>query len=700
MNAILNAALEYAEQGYSIIPVDKGTKKPCIAWKEYQKRIATEEEIESWWEKYPEANVAIITGETSCLAVVDADSQAGIDWMTKHCTRTTVYATTGKGKHAYYTYPYHTAIKNAVRIAPDVDVRGEGGYVVAPPSIHSSGKAYEWEIVGGGWDDLPEFKPVNGFKTLFTDEEQPKGGNLNVNLSGVKTAPVNTGVEKGSRNNTLAQLAGKWSKAGLEFDEIEMLAKKWNSKNTPPLGESEIKATLKSIWKRHVENDVVEIEALPISEMPLITETKEKQFPEALLHPGGLLEELMEYIEKNSAVSVPMFSLAGALSFLGAVMGQKVMTQTGLRTNLYCISIGASGSGKNGAIDTLPQLLRRTEAFQIQGPTELTSETAILSWIEKENKRNCWFCLDEIGQVIKGMQNPASPQAGIPRQLTSLFSSTDRPISKGYAVSANNIFVPWHHVSLYGATTKGRFWEGIRGEEVSDGFLARILVFQSDSDSPFPKAKKGFDIPPSIIKKLNDIYNIQIDYDESIGNMPNLRTPIPNIIPFSDEAADIMDKFARYYHKLKNEKKDDESGISSIYGRAAEHATKIALIHAVSLEGSKIKEIGINSVKYACQLVQYLSEFIILALKNNIAETETASWKLKILKAIRDVMSKNKTKRPDYIGASLRDLQRGRCQGLKSKELQELLNDLVVAEKIGKGSQIINGKSVIKYFVI
>lgn len=705
MSTIFNAAIELAEQGYSVIPVDRATKKPCIPWKEYQSRIATEEEIESWWEQFPEANVAIITGGISCLAVVDADSDTGIEWMLKHCTKTTVYAKTGKGKHAYYTYPYHTAVKNAVKIAPDVDVRGEGGYVVAPPSIHASGKQYEWEIVGGGWDDLPEFEPINGFKTLFDEStgEKTKGGNLNVNLSGVKTAPINTGVEKGSRNNTLAQLVGKWAKAGLEIDEIDILAKEWNKKNAPPLGAKEVDATLRSIWKRHFENDPEPLDVPEYSSdiIPVFEMEEEKALSEQLLHPGGILEEIMDYIEENSAVSVPIFSLSAALSFLGAIAGQKFMTETGLRTNLYCISLGCSGSGKNGALATLPLLLRNSIAAEIAGPTELTSDTAVLSWIAKETGHNCWFCLDEIGQVLKGMQNPASPQAGIPRLLTSLFSSTDRPTSKGYAQSANNIYIPWHHTSLYGTTTPDRFWESIRGAEVADGFLARLLVFHSDHDAPFPKPKKKFSLPKELIQKLNDIYNVYTETDKSSGNIPNLHVPIPNILPLEDGAASqLADKFARFYHDLKNKHKTDEIGKASIYGRAAEHMNKIAMVVAVSSQGAKVTSVDVNSVRYACYLIQHLTDSLIKNIEKNISETEVSTWKNKILKAIRDVMQKKKQKGEKENGATLRDLQRGRCSGLKSKDLQELINDLLIAEKIVKIKKVSNGKDIIKFYVV
>lgn len=704
-NTILDAAIELLERDFSVIPVDRMTKKPLVSWKEYQSRLPTEEELEEWWTKYPDANVAIITGKISGLAVVDADSQVGMEWIDKHCTKTTVYSKTGKGKHAYYLYPYHTDIKNAVRIAPDVDVRGEGGYVIAPPSIHANGTKYEWIFSSDGFDDMPEFEPVNGFKSLFPNQKT-EGGNLNVNLSNVKTT-ANTsttdGVEKGSRNNTLAQKAGKWAKAGLEFAEIELLAKQWNKTNKPPLGESELKATLRSIWKRHVENDVVEND---IPETPHLkpgkTIKKETPFPDDLLHPGGLLEEIMDYIRDHSAASKPIFSLAASLSCLGAVMGQKVMTQTGLRTNLYCISLGYSGSGKNGAISTLPQILRHTKAMQYQGPTELTSETAILSWIAKETGRNCWICLDEIGQVLKGMKNPMSPQAGIPRQLTSLFSATDRPISKGYAISSNNLYIPWHHVSLYGTTTPDRFWESVSGGEVADGFLARILVFNDPSDPDFPQYDKKFAISDHLIKKINEIVEIEesIEWDKSAGNMPNMHIPIPKAVPFTDESYKIFEKFAYHYHQKRNQFKTDEFGRASIYGRAAEHAGKISLIHAVSSNSSKTKEIDVESVKYACRLVEYLTEKLIIEVAKNITETEVASWKMKIIKAIKDIMAKNKLKNKDYTGVSIRELQQGRCKGLKSKELQELINDLVIAETVGKVSVSINGQKTIKYYTV
>jgi hypothetical protein len=188
--------------------------------------------------------------------------------------------------------------------------------------------------------------------------------------------------------------------------------------------------------------------------------------------------------------------------------------------------------------------------------------------------------------------------------------------------------------------------------------------------------------------------------DESMGNMPDKHIPIPNAIPFTDDAFKIFDAFSLHYHNKRNSFKTDEMGRASIYGRAAEHAAKFSLIHAVSLYGSQIKTIGTESIAYACQLVEYITERLIKDVYKNIAETYVASWKIKILNAIKDIMVKNKAKKKDYTGVSIRELQQTRCKGLKSKELQELLNDLVLAESVGKVTITINGQKAIKYYAV
>jgi hypothetical protein len=77
-NKVLEAAIAYREKGFSIIPV-KENKKPCIKWERYQTEKPDRGLIKEWFDKWPNANVAIVTGKVSGVDVIDIDSQEGED---------------------------------------------------------------------------------------------------------------------------------------------------------------------------------------------------------------------------------------------------------------------------------------------------------------------------------------------------------------------------------------------------------------------------------------------------------------------------------------------------------------------------------------------------------------------------------------------------------------------------------------------
>src|SRR5262249_15398402 len=106
------------------------------------------------WTQWPEANIGIATGAISGLVVLDVDPRHGGDesleqWKTRygHDFLTTVTSCTGGGGwHLFYTHPGQSMqIKNKVGLAPGLDIRGDGGYIVAPPSLHASGQRYAWK---------------------------------------------------------------------------------------------------------------------------------------------------------------------------------------------------------------------------------------------------------------------------------------------------------------------------------------------------------------------------------------------------------------------------------------------------------------------------------------------------------------------------------------------------------------------------
>lgn len=162
----LDQALALWRRGLSVIPVPRADgrrydgKVPAIAWREYQDRLATEDEIRGWFTS--DQNIAVITGAVSGVVAVDCDALDALRRWTRHRPYTPWQVQTGRGWHLYYAHP-GVRVPNRARLETRdgrlaIDVRGDGGYVIAPGSIHASGAEYR---EAGDWtvphEQLPRF---------------------------------------------------------------------------------------------------------------------------------------------------------------------------------------------------------------------------------------------------------------------------------------------------------------------------------------------------------------------------------------------------------------------------------------------------------------------------------------------------------------------------------------------------------------
>lgn len=160
---VLNHALEYARKGWAVFPVHGIKGGICTCQKGHDctspgkhprtksgvKEASTDEAtIRNWFAEKPYLNIGIATGAISGLVVVDVDAKnGGLESLEKLDLGTALTTKTGGGGvHLYYEWPATETIGNSVgTLAPGIDIRGAGGYVVAPPSLHISGKSYVWE---------------------------------------------------------------------------------------------------------------------------------------------------------------------------------------------------------------------------------------------------------------------------------------------------------------------------------------------------------------------------------------------------------------------------------------------------------------------------------------------------------------------------------------------------------------------------
>lgn len=234
-------ALAYADQlGWNVIPVDKN-KRPWIKWEKYQEQKVTAKEIEEWWDRWPSAGIAVITGEISGLVVVDVENSEGLPFINEHvedATKSTLVSKTGGGGwHLFFKHPGNVTVPNAVKIFPNVDVRGDGGYVVVPPSLHHSGNQYKWELKA-----KPSPLPLSLQQKLFS----PKHRKLS-------SGDWQVDIPEGKRDEELTRRAGKLLQIGIAPGEALNMLIAWDQAHCkPPLGEEEIRKIVNSIHRKEL----------------------------------------------------------------------------------------------------------------------------------------------------------------------------------------------------------------------------------------------------------------------------------------------------------------------------------------------------------------------------------------------------------------------------------------------------------------
>ncbi len=254
MNEVLKAALLYRGHGYSIIPT-KPDKKPYIPWTPYQSQKAEPTTIEQWWKEWPEANIGIVTGKISGIVVVDVDNEAGREALDKYIPDSLLVPSSNTprgGVHLYFKHP-GSPVGNATGILPGVDVRGNGGYVIAPPGKGANGKAYSW-IDGLSIFDIPPAEMPDEFLSkLSIHFKQIKQVGLFLSNS---LADLSNWFTEGHRDNTLFHIAIALLKGSMPESEVEVVLRQLALSCTPPYNPpqlKEIKIKIKSAIK-HISN--------------------------------------------------------------------------------------------------------------------------------------------------------------------------------------------------------------------------------------------------------------------------------------------------------------------------------------------------------------------------------------------------------------------------------------------------------------
>ena len=209
--------------------------------------------IRAWWRHDHRFNVGIATGAVSGLFVVDVDGlDAEVELRKLEQVHgelpATVEAITARGRHVYFQTPGERVPNSASKIAPGIDVRGDGGYVLAPPSIHPSGRGYAWSVdstdtltiapdwllakiitLGGGKKKLPT--PSSEWGALIVD-----------------------GIDEGQRDNAATRLCGYLLRHYIDPILTLELLRLWNAARCrPPLPQEDIERIVASIAGKEIK---------------------------------------------------------------------------------------------------------------------------------------------------------------------------------------------------------------------------------------------------------------------------------------------------------------------------------------------------------------------------------------------------------------------------------------------------------------
>ena len=377
--------------------------------------------------------------------------------------------------------------------------------------------------------------------------------------------------------------------------------------------------------------------------------------PEHLLQVPGFIGDLVRYTLETAKRPLPGLALGAALTLLGTLAGRKVRLEDNTRSNIYVLGVAPSGSGKDWPRQVNKDILLAAGGEKLLGPEGLHSGSALVSSVSDQPA--CLIQWDEIGRCLKTMSSPQSPHLySISTNLMKLFSSSGTVfLGDGYADSRRNKSINQPCVCLFGTTVPRSFFEGLTADNVSDGFLSRVLIFEGEMS---PKvARKADPLPQELI----DVTRWWINH-RTPGNLANAN-PDPESVPIQPEAAQIFGYLDTEADRLACILGDP---VGTIWTRAGEKANKLALLYACSCchESPIIDE---GAALWACELSDYLTRRMVFLVSRWVAENQYESTVMRIVRIITEAGPEGITKA---------ELTR-KTRALRPKERDEVLEMLL-----------------------
>jgi hypothetical protein len=392
-------------------------------------------QVAKWWQKWPTANIGIATGRVSGLVVVDVDPRNGgddsfdaLEEQHEGFPDTVVCLTGGGGKHLYYANP-NGDVKLSAELADGIDLKSDGGYVVAPPSNHADGGTYWYDFdstpENTGIAPLPEWITT---KAAAATRDSP-AANPTDQFTSLDPAEILTGVPVGERNDTVYRYMCRLRGKNLDRDEAYALGRQIvaNSPPDPPFPETEMRRCLESAWK-HPPGEAASIGVdldRTTSRFTIVTGDEIESLPEPEWLIDGVLIQgslVVLYGGPGTFKSFVALSMAGCIS--AGLQWQERETHQG--TVIY---VAAEGVGDLGV---------RVKAFRVANDLDsLPGVSYVLEpvnlFTDKASRGDADALAGQIGDLDPGLvifdtlaRSMAGGDENFAKDINSVIASADR----------------------------------------------------------------------------------------------------------------------------------------------------------------------------------------------------------------------------------------------------------------------------------
>ena len=680
-----DAALCYAELGYQVFPCVPGGKTP-LAEHGFHDATTDAGRIEEWWSDYPDANIGIATAGLLVLDVDAADGRPN-PWLSDSpdrqldLARAPCQVTPRGGLQYLFRQPAGKAWRcTAGRLAPSVDTRTDGGYIVVPPSVRAEG-AYRWQdtmaldVPPGGLPVPPDWLAEALDGLAATSPTLPRGA--------TSSAGGNP-IPEGQRNSALASLAGTMRRVGMGHAEILAALLETNrTRCLPRLTPKEVERIAASVARYSPDEVAVAVAENHWAQMCEERDAQDRPpdpgpFPERLLAVPGFVHDVMEFTLATAFKPQPVLALGAAVALMGTLAGRKVADAYNTRTNVYCLGVCMSGGGKDRARQVNKEILFHAGLDRMAGPEGIASHAGLIAAVEKQPA--ILFQLDEIGRILKtiGEPNRAPHLYHIATVLMKLFtSSASVYIGDAYADTKRNKTINQPHACLYGTTVPRSLYEGLTTESMTDGFLSRMLVFESSDQDPESQEPLVADIPKPIL----DAARFWGEFRPA-GNLSD-ENPRPMVVPCTDEAKAILADLER---RARGERQSVSDTIATMWTRTTEKAHKLALIHACSADRER-PVVGEASARWAADLSEYLTRRMIFTAGLWVSETPFEARRKRVLRDIRQAEGGRLTRTQLYR----------KTKHLTSKEREDIITSLLETGEIRPEKEETGGAPRVTY---